>query len=108
MSQVVAIITEELVMECYRRFTTPMQKPAGQDPRAEVAIWKILVGYIWVLSWLLSSAKWAVDVYLHMHMWDIPETLVTPLAWLSAEHSQRGGLNVLRWLGSLDAWIDGR
>ena len=108
MSQIVAIITEELVMACYRRFMTPIRKPAGQNPRVEVAIWKILVGYIWVLSWLLSSGRRAAEVYLKMHMWEVPEVFVTPLVWFSAEHSQRGSRTVLRWVGSFDTWVDGR
>lgn len=108
MSQVIAIITEELVMACYRRFTTRIGKPPGLNPRVEVAIWKTLAGYIWVLSWLLSSGRWAVVVYLKMHMWEIPEIFVTPLVWVSEEHNLRGSRTVLRWVGSFDAWVDGR
>jgi hypothetical protein len=108
MSQVVAIITEDIVMACHRRFTKPPHEPAEQKPRAEVAVWKMLVGYVWVLSWLLSSGSWASEIYLMIHMWEIPEIFVKPFLMFSAEHSQRGSYPVLRWIRWFDRWVDGR
>jgi hypothetical protein len=72
MSQVVAICVEELIIACYKHFTGEIAEEVNRKPSSEGLTWKTLLGYAWVVAWILCSGQWAADVYLRTDMWKVP------------------------------------
>lgn len=69
MVQPIGIVIEDLVIKAYRSYTIGNQKQNGSDQKEKLdERWQTLLGYCWVLTWMMLSGNILVDAYLKTEM----------------------------------------